>query len=226
MLDLQQHEINMKRLLLEFFKNDKLKNELAFKGGTCLYFFYNLDRFSTDLDFNSLTSKLSYKEIDKIIQSNSKLKVKDKMNKNNTWFWSLSYGENTLQIKIEISKRDYPDTYEFKDLLGVKVRVMTQDCMFSHKLCAVSSRKVLQNRDLYDSLFMFKNDFPINDTIIFLRTAKSRAEYFKSLADYIKLNTNEKKILDGLGEVLEEKVKNDVKKNLLPNLIQELLLRA
>jgi predicted nucleotidyltransferase component of viral defense system len=226
MLDIQQHEINMKRLLLEFFKNDKLKNELAFKGGTCLYFFYDLDRFSTDLDFNSLTSKLSYKEIDKIINSNSKLKVKDKMNKNNTWFWSLSYGENTLQIKIEISKRDYPDTYEFKDLLGVKIRVMTQDCMFSHKLCAVSARKVLQNRDLYDTLFMFKNEFPINDNIIKLRTGKNKSEYFVSLAEYIKINTNENKILDGLGEVLDEKVKKDVKKNLLTNLIQELQLRS
>ena len=42
MLNTQEHEIQMKRLLVEIFTNPKLKTELAFKGGTCLYFFHKL----------------------------------------------------------------------------------------------------------------------------------------------------------------------------------------
>ncbi|ODS38306.1 hypothetical protein BEH94_09725 [Candidatus Altiarchaeales archaeon WOR_SM1_SCG] len=39
-------------LLLSLSKNTK--NELVFKGGTCLYKFYNIDRFSEDLDFSCM----------------------------------------------------------------------------------------------------------------------------------------------------------------------------
>src|SRR3989338_5246816 len=38
--------------LLSISKNTK--NELVFKGGTCLYKFYRLDRFSEDLDFSAI----------------------------------------------------------------------------------------------------------------------------------------------------------------------------
>ena len=38
--------------LLSISKNTK--NELVFKGGTCLYKFYKLNRFSEDLDFSAV----------------------------------------------------------------------------------------------------------------------------------------------------------------------------
>ena len=38
--------------------------------------------------------------------------------------------------------------------------------MFAHKLCAITDRKKLQNRDLYDSWFMFEKGFEINEEII------------------------------------------------------------
>jgi predicted nucleotidyltransferase component of viral defense system len=224
MLNTQEHEIAMKRLLLDIFSNPKLKTELAFKGGTCLYFFHKLNRFSTDLDFNLISNDLSANEIEKIINT-AKLEIVDSMNKSNTWFWAVSYGKNTVKIKIEISKRDYPDTYEIIDYLGIKLKIMSKDCMFAHKLCAISDRKTMQNRDLFDALFMFKNNYSINPEIIKLRTGKDTKAYFAFLIDYIKANVNSNKILDGLGEVLDPSLKSYYKKNLLPDLILELGLR-
>jgi predicted nucleotidyltransferase component of viral defense system len=225
MLNITTHEVNMKRILLEFFSDPTLKKQLAFKGGTCLYFFYNLNRFSTDLDFNLISNSLAHKNIEKIFAKYPNLKIVDKMNKTNTWFWSLSYGNDSVNIKIEISKRDYPDNYETKNLLGISVTTMKKECMFAHKLCAISDRKILQNRDLFDSLFMFKNNYPINEEIIKIRTGKSMDEYFKFLINYIQKNVNEAKILDGLGEVLDSNIKSFYKKNLLKELLLEIGLR-
>lgn len=44
----------MAQILSLIFKDKELCNVMAFKGGTALMFFHNLNRFSTDLDFNLL----------------------------------------------------------------------------------------------------------------------------------------------------------------------------
>ncbi len=52
MLDRKKHEIILKNILREIYQHPVLQSQLAFKGGTCLYLFYGLPRFSTDLDFS------------------------------------------------------------------------------------------------------------------------------------------------------------------------------
>jgi Nucleotidyl transferase AbiEii toxin, Type IV TA system len=136
-----------------------------------------------------------------------------------TWFWLLNYAKKTMNIKLEVSKRDYPDTYEIKEMLGVRIKCMTPDCMFAHKLCAVTNRAKLANRDLYDALFMFKNDFPINEEIIKMRTGKSTQEYLTELIDFVEQNVDSKNILEGLGEVLTEDQKDRAKVKLKPDLL-------
>lgn len=51
MLDRSRHEILLKNILRDIYQHPVLQALLAFKVGTCLYLFYNLPRFSTDLDF-------------------------------------------------------------------------------------------------------------------------------------------------------------------------------
>jgi len=127
-----------------------------------------------------------------------------------------------MKVKIEVSKRDYPDTYEIKDLLGIPVKVMTKDCMFAHKLCAITDRKRLQNRDLYDTYFMLTRGFEIKEEIIKIRTGKSTKEYLEFLLEFIPKHTSAGHILDGLGEVLDEKQKIWVKNNLIQFLLLEI----
>ena len=53
MLDIPKHRKEMLQILLAIYKQPWSKY-VAFKGGTMCYFLYNLDRFSTDLDFDIL----------------------------------------------------------------------------------------------------------------------------------------------------------------------------
>jgi|GEM_PF-4860967 len=63
MLNRKTHETHLRRLLSSIYLNRDLQNNLGFKGGTSLYMFYNLDRFSTDLNFNCLVEDLDIEAI-------------------------------------------------------------------------------------------------------------------------------------------------------------------
>lgn len=54
MLDKTKHEIQMKNILKNIYSDRLLAPILGFKGGTACYFFYDLPRFSVDLDFDLL----------------------------------------------------------------------------------------------------------------------------------------------------------------------------
>jgi predicted nucleotidyltransferase component of viral defense system len=218
MLNRSLHDTHLRKILNNIFENKTLVSQLAFKGGTCLYLFYGLDRFSTDLDFNALTENLDVEEITKVIGDYG-IEDSNFTDKRLTWFWLLNYAKKTMNIKLEVSKRDYPDTYEIKEMLGVRIKRMTQDCMFAHKLCAITDRSKLANRDLYDTLFMFNKNFPINEEIIKMRTGKSTQQYLTELIDFVEQNVDPKNILDGLGEVLTEAQKDRAKVKLKPDLL-------
>ena len=49
-----KYKLYMLRILKDVFNDPELSQILAFKGGTSLMFFYQLPRFSVDLDFNIL----------------------------------------------------------------------------------------------------------------------------------------------------------------------------
>lgn len=225
MLNREKHEIILKQILKDIYKSSSLPGQLGFKGGTCLYIFYDLNRFSTDLDFNLMSEDFNPEDISQIVEKY--LKIEDFSSKRNTWFWLGSYEKGLQKIKVEISKRDYPDKYANLDFLGITVPTLKQEYMFAHKLCAITDREKLQNRDLYDSWFMFeKKGWEPNEEIIRIRTGKSSKEYFKELVSFIKKNTKNRKILDGLGEVLDEKQKIWVKEHLVEELLFQLKVRS
>ena len=47
---------------------------------------------------------------------------------------------------------------------------MDKASIFANKLVALTDRKIMVNRDLYDICFFYKNNFPINEKIITERT--------------------------------------------------------
>ena len=49
-----KHKLYMLRILKDVFNDPELSQILVFKGDTSLMFFYQLPRFSVDLDFNIL----------------------------------------------------------------------------------------------------------------------------------------------------------------------------
>lgn len=220
MLDKQRHEQILKNILRDIYTTTDLEASLALKGGTCLYLFYNLDRFSIDLDFNLTAENFDDRLITAIVSKY--LTIGDKFNKHFTWFWLGSYGKGEKKIKVEINKRDYPDKYLNKDFYGITIPTLSPECMFAHKLCAITDRKKLQNRDLYDAHFMFAKQFDINEQIIKIRTGKTVKEYFTFLAGFIEKNVKQNTILEGLGDLLNEEQKDHVKATLIRDLLFDL----
>ena len=71
MLRTATHRKYMFEIVSEIYKLD-LSKKLAFKGGTLCYFLYDLDRFSTDLDFDAIEGvdeDQIFKEIESILLS-------------------------------------------------------------------------------------------------------------------------------------------------------------
>lgn len=223
MLNIRKHRAIMFEILQDIYRSPA-GAYLAFKGGTMLYFFHGLDRFSVDLDFDLLDESkkdLVSQEIVKILET--KGKIKDQMEKRFILFFLLSYGDGERGIKIEISKRNpLQNRYELKNFYGVDVKVMKLEDSFSNKLIAAVERKRTANRDFYDIYFLLRRQTDFNQEIIMERTGKNGREFLLYLRKYLDKNCSEKGMLDGIGELLDEKRKQWVRTSLkkeLGNLI-------
>ena len=213
-MDKNKHKFYMARILSLIFKDKHLCNVLAFKGGTSLMFFHNLNRFSTDLDFNLLDPdklNLAYDKVRTILTRFGTIDAEAK--KLYGPVLVLNYGKGERMLKVEISVRQYPNHYEMRSLAGTDIRVMVMPDMFAHKLCAMGER--LSPRDIYDVWFFLQNHTEINEEIVRIRTAKSVSEYTAWCAEHVK-EASPKLLMQGLGEVLNDaKSKTFVKNKLI-----------
>lgn len=220
MLNRQKHEIVLRNVLKDIYSDNLLAAALGFKGGTACYLFYDLPRFSTDLDFNLLDADKQKEVFEKLKIIVGKYgTIGEARLKRKTIFIIFSYEKGTQKVKIEVSVRDYKDDFEIKSFLGISTLVMLKKNMFAHKLAAVTDRKKIANRDLFDINYFFQQNWDIDERIIELRTGKSLKEYLRYLADFIDKEVKENVILDGLGEVLREDQKDWIKRNLKKDII-------
>ena len=212
-MDKNKHKLYMAQILSLIFKDKDLCNVLAFKGGTSLMFFHNLNRFSTDLDFNLL----ALDELDMVYDKIRAILIRfgtidDEAKKLNGPVLVLNYGKGERMLKVEISVRQYPNHYETRSLAGTDIRVMTMPDMFAHKLCAMGER--LSPRDIYDVWFFLQNHTEINEEIVILRTGKSVSDYAGWCAEHVK-EASPKLLMQGLGEVLNDAKSKPFVKNKL-----------
>ncbi len=212
MLNKDLHRKIMYDILQDIF-NSELWKYLAFKGGTACYFLYQLDRFSTDLDFDLVKD---FENIDLEI-----IKILKKYGQVKKWKYNLklSYWDNDVNIKIDISRNIWKNNnYEIKNFYWTDILTQDKSTIFSNKLVALLERNA--NRDIYDVYFFFKNNFSLNNDLIFERTWKTRKEVFKEIIKKLESLWENYKILDWLWEVLSwEKQKQFVKTKLLKELI-------
>lgn len=213
-MDKNKHKLYMAQILSLIFKDKDLCNVIAFKGGTSLMFFHNLNRFSTDLDFNLLDATKLDMVYDKIRAILTRFgTIDDEAKKHFGSVLVLNYGKGERMLKVEISTREYPNHYEMRSLVGTDIRVMTMPDMFAHKLCAMGER--LSPRDIFDVCFFLQNHVEINEEIVQLRTGKSVAEYAAWCAVHVR-ESSPKLLMQGLGEVLNDaKSKTFVKNKLI-----------
>lgn len=204
----------MVQILKEIYSDIELANCLGFKGGTALMFFYDLPRFSVDLDFNLLCAdkeNLVYTKIRNIILKHGS--IFDEAKKFYGPIVVLDYGVGERKLKIEISNRIFDNHYEVKNFLGINIKVMTPADMFSHKLCALLDRDTLANRDIFDSWFFMQKQTPVNKNIIKVRMKMPYVDYLQKCIDKLE-KTTDKGMLHGLGEILDTEMKRFVKTKL------------
>jgi predicted nucleotidyltransferase component of viral defense system len=220
MLDINRHKLLLVSILKDIYTDMELATALGFKGGTAHMLFYDLPRFSVDLDFNLLSQEKG-KEV---FQKTKKIllrygRIKDEAEKHHGLICVLDYGAGNRNLKIEISNRLFPDSYEIKSYLSIPMLVMTKKDMFAHKLCALLDRKVFTSRDVFDVYFYMKDHTPVNKDIVELRMLMGFEEYMGACIERIE-QLSPKKLLDGIGELIDEKLKSFVRTKLKQECLQ------
>ena len=143
--------------------------------------------------------------------------VKDSYLKRFTIFFLLSYGDADHNIKVEVNIRpltpNLKEHYELKDYLGIPMLVGKKDYLFGSKLSALTLRSEIAMRDIYDIWYFSKNDWSISDDVVRARTNKTVKEHLSDCISTIE-QVKDNQILQGLGELLNEKEKVWVKTHL------------
>jgi len=219
MLDINRHRYYLVQILKDIYSDLELANCLGFKGGTALMFFYDLPRFSVDLDFDLLQNDaydLVYDKLRGIVENYGT--VFDEAKKHFGPIIVLDYGVGERKLKLEISTRKFDNRYEIKNLLGFNVRVMLVSDMFAHKLCALLDRTTSTNRDIFDVWFFMQAKTPVNKKLIELRMDVPYEKYIDQCIKHLESKKN-KRLLDGLGELMDPGLKPFVRTKLLPETI-------
>ena len=216
----------MGRILRDIYSDTTIAPLLGFKGGTCAYLFYNLTRFSVDLDFDLLKledetiQELAFDTVKTILERYGE--IKDSRIKRNTIFFLLSYGDADHNIKLEINTRllapDIRVHYELKEYLGISMLVGKKDYLFASKLVALITRSETAMRDIYDIWFFAKDNWDIDNKIIETRIGKNIKEYLIDCITAIE-QVKDSQIMQGLGELISEKDKVWVKSHLRKEVI-------
>jgi len=214
MIDLNKHKLLMLQILKEIYSDIELANQLGFKGGTALMFFYDLPRFSVDLDFNLLDPSkedIVYIKVRKILLKFGT--IFDEAKKFYGPIVVLDYGIGERKLKVEISNRKFDNHYEIKNLLGVNMKVLVSSDMFAHKLCSLLDRETIANRDIFDCHFFMQNRIPINKNIVETRMGMLFSDYLQECINKLE-SISDKGMLNGMGELMDEGTKKFVRTKL------------
>lgn len=224
-INISIHKTILFQILKDIYSDTTIAPFLGFKGGTAALMFYNLDRFSVDIDLDLLDNTKEDEVFEKVANIVKKYGIlKESYKKHFNLFYLLSYEDKSQNVKVEINHRSFGSTYEMKTYLGVSMLVMTPEDMFSHKLLAMHERIGKTSRDIYDVWFFLSNRFSINREIIEKRSGITEKQFIETCIKQLeKLNNN--RILDGLGELLTSSQKDWARAKLKEETMSLLKLR-
>lgn len=214
-LDKNKHKEAMIKILREIYFDTGLAGLLGFKGGSAAMFFYDLPRFSVDLDFDLLDEAKKDFVLKKITGFLPKHgTVIEATEKRFTLFFLVSYAKGERQLKIEISKRPVKNNYRVESYLGISMLVEDKNDMFAGKFSALLTRKKFASRDLFDLWFFMQKGWEINKESLKIQTG---LDYKNALKKAIKMvsKLDGKRLLSGFGELVDEKQKIWIKEKLL-----------
>jgi hypothetical protein len=214
MIDINRHRFLLVQILKDIYADIELSSWLGFKGDTALLLFYDLPRMSVDLDFNLINPEMEdqvYLKVRNILLRYGK--IADEAKKFFGPVLVLDYGFGGRKLKVEISNRIFENRYEIKNLLGITMKVMVLPDMFAHKLCALMDRNAITNRDIFDCWFFMHKQTPINKRLVEMRMGMSFPDYLHKCIEMLE-SISDKGLLHGMGELMDQEMKNFVKTKL------------
>ncbi len=217
--------------LLSISRNTK--DELVFKGGTCLAKFYKLARFSQDIDF-TLKNDLDLDVlIGKVILDFSSFgieaEIKDKKKVHDSFMFTLRlkgplYTGTTLSLsslRIDINMKSSIDMPFFvnnfisiyPDIPQFSLQIMHEKEILAEKVRAIMKR--VKARDIYDLWFLLERGVVFDEKLV-----EKKLEYYKekwSKIEFTKrLNAQKNNWMIELRSLLESVPNfNDVKKSIV-----------
>ena len=187
-------------------------------------FFYDLPRFSVDLDFNLLDIGIEKKVYEKVRTILLKYgSIDDEAMKFYGPVIVLNYGYGERKLKVEISNRQWNDRYEIKNLLGIEMKVMEAPHMFAHKLCALLDRSEITSRDIFDSWFFMQRRTLLSKSTVENRMQIPLDQYLQECINLLE-TIPDRKLLFGLGELMDDEMKKFVRTKLRSETISLLRL--
>ena len=224
MLTVDLHRSHLIGILRNMYSDLVLRSILGFKGGTAAMLFYDLPRFSVDLDFDLLDPDKKQAVMTRLAALLPAFgTLIEATEKRFTLFFLLNYRKGQRNLKIEISKRPSGSTFTPRPYLGISMLVMTQEDMAANKLAALLTRKRLATRDIFDVWFFLKNQWPINDRLVQEKTGMPIGIALEKAQNKIK-NVKKTELLAGLGELLDTPKKTWARDHLIEDTIFQLRL--
>ncbi len=228
MLQTAKHREIMYHILRDIFSWEYATN-LAFTSSTLCYFIHQLDRFSTDLDIDLVrqvdNETLFLEYIESVLTKYGK--IKQKTRKDYSFVFVMNYGENDMNLKLEINTKIWAENqYEIINLYGLEMLAQDRSTIFANKLVTIASSKIIVNRDIYDVYFFFQNKFPINEAVVRERTGKSLREYLQFLLEFLDAHMNRDNLVDGLDELLDTTQKDFAREKLASEILGILQLQS
>lgn len=214
MLNIETHKNILVRILKDIYTDNTLGPVLGFKGGTAALLFYELSRFSVDLDFDLLDLEQEdyvFERVGEIVSAYGK--IREQRKKHFTLFYELSYSEAGRNIKVEINRRNFGSRYDVMNYFGISMKVMVKEDMFANKLAALYERAERTNRDIFDVWFFLQNSWPINKKLVEKRLDMTFEESVTKCIEKME-KISGRSILSGMGELLDAKQKDWVKAKL------------
>ncbi len=223
----------LQTIILNSIYKSNFAKSMFFVGGTALRFFYNLPRFSEDLDFNTpYMENESFKKILERVEMNLsqegfsptiyyKRRATMLIASLNFPGVMRDYGivnrrGGDIMIKIEVNKPEWGLSTESHVLslygYNFSAILMSKGALLSEKISALLSRK--RGRYIYDILFMLRKKFPFDREVLYANNI--REEPKNLILNY----------LSGLSEKELKKLAEQVKPFLFREDDIELILKA
>ena len=190
-------------------------SQIAFKGGTALKLFYDLPRYSEDIDYDSLQG-VSPKKLINIIKglcTKKRWEITDAAVKFHTILVELRFSgpDRNFHIKIKISTREKELKTAILPLRGVPVVTLEPSFLMTEKLLTFIDRQA--GRDIFDAWFILNSAYPLDETMI-LAAFGNRVEFFEAMLHTAK-KADSKKILRDTGKLLNQDHRNWIKTSFL-----------